>query len=43
MRMPPNYGPRYTEDFDDLYGDLAAPHRLPLVPFFLDGVALDDG
>jgi len=42
MRVPPNYGPAYTRAFHDLYGDLAATHRLPLVPFFLDGIALDD-
>jgi acyl-CoA thioesterase-1 len=42
MRIPPNYGPAYTGDFHGLYGDLAARHRLPVVPFFLDGIALDD-
>jgi acyl-CoA thioesterase-1 len=42
MRVPPNYGPAYTKAFHELYGDLAARHRLPLVPFFLDGIALDD-
>jgi acyl-CoA thioesterase-1 len=42
MRVPPNYGPAYTRTFHQLYGDLAKRHRLPLVPFFLDGIALDD-
>jgi acyl-CoA thioesterase-1 len=42
MRIPPNYGPEYTKAFHDLYLALAAKHRLPLVPFFLDGIALDD-
>jgi acyl-CoA thioesterase-1 len=42
MRIPPNYGPAYTKAFHELYGDLAARYRLPLVPFFLDGIALDD-
>jgi acyl-CoA thioesterase-1 len=42
MRIPPNYGPAYTQTFHELYGDLARQHRLPLVPFFLDGIALDD-
>jgi acyl-CoA thioesterase-1 len=42
MRIPPNYGPVYTRDFHGLYGQLAARYRIPLVPFFLDGVALDD-
>ena len=43
MRMPPNYGPQYTREFDGLYAELARAHGLALVPFFLDGVALDDG
>jgi acyl-CoA thioesterase-1 len=42
MRIPPNYGPAYTKAFHDLFGELATKHRLPLVPFFLDGIALDD-
>jgi len=42
MRIPPNYGPAYATSFHDLYGELATRHRLPLVPFFLDGIALDD-
>ena len=41
MRVPPNYGPAYTQAFHDLYGELAARYELPLVPFFLDGIALD--
>jgi acyl-CoA thioesterase-1 len=42
MRIPPNYGPAYTQAFHDLYGELAARHKVPLVPFFLEKVALDD-
>jgi len=42
MRIPPNYGAAYTKAFHDLFGELATKHRLPLVPFFLDGIALDD-
>jgi len=42
MRIPPNYGPTYTRAFHDLYGSLAARYKVPLVPFILDGVALDD-
>jgi lysophospholipase L1-like esterase len=26
MRIPPNYGPRYTGEFEALYGDLARKH-----------------
>lgn len=41
IHMPPNYGPRYTAGFDKIYQDLAAKHRVPLVPFFMEGVALN--
>ncbi len=41
MRLPPNYGPRYTDAFQRVYRDLAASRHLPLVPFLMDGVALD--
>jgi acyl-CoA thioesterase-1 len=40
MRMPPNYGPRYTADFYLMYQDLAQRDHLPLVPFLLESVAL---
>jgi acyl-CoA thioesterase-1 len=41
MRMPPNYGPKYTADFMQMYHDLAAKESLRLVPFLLESVALD--
>jgi acyl-CoA thioesterase I len=41
MQMPPNYGPRYTERFSAIYGELAKEQQLPLVPFLLQKVALD--
>jgi acyl-CoA thioesterase-1 len=40
IHMPPNYGPRFTTEFDQVYVDLARRHKLPLVPFFLEHVAL---
>lgn len=42
MRIPPNYGPAYTQAFHAMYGELAKQHRVSLVPFFLERVALDD-
>lgn len=39
MRIPPNYGPRYTEGFHALYGELAEKHDTALVPFLLEGIA----
>ena len=41
MRIPPNYGPRYTEQFARVFPELATQYHLPLVPFLLDKVALD--
>jgi acyl-CoA thioesterase I len=41
IRIPPNYGPRYTSEFADLYPAIAKQYRLPLVPFLLEKVALD--
>jgi acyl-CoA thioesterase I len=40
MRMPPNYGPDYTEQFRSCYSDLAREKKLPLVPFLLNDIAL---
>jgi acyl-CoA thioesterase I len=42
MRVPPNYGPRYTAQFQALYQDLAQSRHVPLVPFLLEHVALDE-
>lgn len=39
MRIPPNYGPRYTEGFHSLYAELAKAHDTALVPFLLEGIA----
>ncbi len=39
MRMPPNYGVDYTRDFQSAYLQLAKQHRVPLVPFLLEGIA----
>ena len=39
MRLPPNYGPAYTDAFQTLYVDLAKQYDVPLIPFFLEGVA----
>lgn len=41
MRIPPNYGPRYTADFARMYTELGQKYRLPMVPFLLQDVALD--
>jgi acyl-CoA thioesterase-1 len=38
MEAPPNMGPRFTAGFRAIYPRLAREHRLPLVPFLLEGV-----
>jgi acyl-CoA thioesterase I len=38
IRLPPNYGPSYTKQFDLLYRDLSAARKVPLVPFLLEGL-----
>lgn len=38
MRLPPNYGVRYTNAFVQVYEQLSRQKRVPLVPFFLEGV-----
>lgn len=39
MRIPPNYGPRYTREFAASYKSLAKQYQVPILEFFLDGVA----
>jgi len=39
MWAPPNLGAQYRRDFDAMYPALARKYRVPLYPFFLDGVA----
>jgi acyl-CoA thioesterase I len=41
IELPVNYGPQYRDGLRNLYRDLASEFKLPLVPFLLDGIALD--
>lgn len=41
MKLPPNYGADYTARFESMYRELATRHRLPLIPFLLEGVGGD--
>ncbi len=43
MKMPPNYGPKYTTGFETIYATLAKQNRLSFVPFFLEKIALAPG
>jgi len=39
MEAPPNFGETYTREFRAVYRELAERYGVPLVPFFLEGVA----
>jgi len=39
MKIPPNYGQKYTEEFSQTYIKLASQHKIPVVPFMLENVA----
>ncbi|WP_227977813.1 arylesterase [Arenimonas daejeonensis] len=41
MRIPPNYGPQYTQGFERNYRELAETHAVALLPFFLEPIATD--
>ena len=43
MRLPPNYGAAFTDDFAAVYADVARRTGVPLVPFLLDKVAAAPG
>ena len=42
IRIPTNYGPRYTRSFENVYRELAEQLSVPWIEFFMDGVALND-
>lgn len=39
MRLPPNYGPAYTSQFQALFAEVAKARKVRLVPFLLAGMA----
>ena len=39
MKLPPNYGPDYTQAFESAYRELAQRHKVALVPFLLEDFA----
>ena len=41
MKLPPNYGASYTNEFSDVYKRLAKKHGILLLPFLLEGVRAD--
>ena len=43
MQIPPNYGARYSNGFAELFNDIAKSEQVPLVPSFLERIALTPG
>ncbi len=41
MRMPPNFGPSYTAQFEAMYAEVAKAVGGGMVPFFLDRIGTD--
>ena len=41
MQIPTNYGKRYTKMFMQVFTDIAAENNIPLIPFFLENIALN--
>ncbi|HYG54529.1 MAG TPA: arylesterase [Burkholderiales bacterium] len=39
MKLPPNYGPQYTQAFEAAYPELAKRYKTALVPFLLEDFA----
>ncbi|CCQ90517.1 Arylesterase [Nitrospina gracilis 3/211] len=39
MKITPNLGREYTESFEQVFHDVAEKYDVPLIPFFLEGVA----
>ena len=43
IKLPPNYGEEYLQQFESIYADLAGEYDTLLVPFFMDGVVFEPG
>lgn len=42
IKIPPNYGQRYIEEFEAVFRDVAEEMEVPWIEFFMEGVALND-
>lgn len=41
IRIPPNYGKRYTTMFSNVYPQLSEQFNVPLLPFFMEQIAIN--
>ncbi len=39
MKIPPNYGKKYTDQFEQVFETMSQRYNIPLLPFFLETVA----
>ncbi len=42
IRIPANYGARYTQAFENVFRELASELDIPWIEFFMDGIATDE-
>jgi acyl-CoA thioesterase-1 len=42
MKIPPNYGPDYTTEFEKMFSDLAAKYKLTFIPFVMSDIITPD-
>lgn len=42
IRIPTNYGARYTQAFENVFRELASELDVPWIGFFMDGIATDE-
>ena len=41
IRIPPNYGPRYSKMFTDVFTQVGSEKDITVLPFFMEQIALD--
>lgn len=41
IRIPRNYGQRYTDAFDNVFREVAAAYEIPWIEFFMQDIALN--
>ncbi len=41
IKIPPNYGPRYVQQFEQIYPQLAKHYDIPLMPFIFEKVVFN--
>ena len=42
IRIPLNYGPRYSEAFENTFREVAEEQEIPWIEFFMEGIAMNE-